>query len=64
MNSKIMDLKDIVTKDKKQFLQAERDWFPSMNDAEYKEQMYDDADSCKKCGVWYWKDCARRCNCE
>lgn len=64
MNSKIMDLKDIATKDKKQFLQAERDWFPSMNDAEYKEQMYDDADSCKKCGVWYWKNCVKRCKCE
>ena len=64
MNSKIMDLKNIVTKDKKQFLQAERDWFPSMNDAEYKEQMYDDADSCKNCGVWYWNDCVKRCKCE
>ena len=64
MNSKIMDLKNIVTKDKEQFLQAERDWFPSMNDSEYKKQMYDYADSCKKCGVWYWNDCVKRCKCE
>lgn len=59
-----MDLKDIVTKDKKKFLQAERDWFPSMNDVEYREQMYDDAVSCKKCGVWYWSYCAKRCKCK
>ena len=64
MNSKIMDLKNKITKDKKQFLQAERDWFPSMTDAEYKEQMYDCAESCKKCGVWYWNHCLKRCKCE
>lgn len=63
MISKIMDLKNIITKDKKQFLQSERDWFRSMNDAEYKEQMYDDAESCKKCDVWYWNGCVKRCKC-
>ena len=47
------NLENIVTKDKKQFLQAEKDWFLSMTDAEYKEHMYDDAYSCKKCGIWY-----------
>ena len=59
-----MDLENIVTKDKKQFLQAERDWFPSMNDAEYKEHMTEDAKSCKKCGIWYWKYCIKRCECK
>ena len=51
-------------KDKKQFLQAERDWFPSMNDAEYKEHMTEDAKSCKKCGIWYWNYCIKRCECK
>ena len=54
---------NIVTKDKKQFLQAERGWFPSMTDSEYKDQ-YDSADRCKKCGVWYWSECLKRCQCE
>ena len=55
---------NIVTKNKKQFLQAERGWFPSMTDAEYKDQMYDCANSCTKCGVWYWSECLKRCQCE
>jgi len=60
---KIMGLKNIITSDKKQFLQKERPWFPSMTEIEYKEQMYDDAISCKNCGIWYWKDCTKRCQC-
>lgn len=59
-----MELKSIVTKSREEFLQAERDWFPSMTDVEYKELMYDDAESCKECGVFYWFDCNKRCKCE
>jgi hypothetical protein len=64
MNRKIMDRKGIITKNKRQFLQEERDWFPSMTNDEYKDQMYDDADCCKNCGIWYWNDCVKRCKCE
>ena len=63
-NSKIMRLRGIITKSKEEFLQVERKWFPSMSTKEYYKYMIDDADSCKKCGFWYWKGCMKRCNCK
>ena len=58
-----MGFEMIKTKSKKEFLQEERDWFPSMTNDEYKEEMTEDAISCKNCGVWYWVECKKRCNC-
>ena len=58
-----MDFETTITKDKEHFLLKERLWFPSMTDAEYKEHMTEDAKSCKKCGVWYWNYCSKRCEC-
>lgn len=53
----------VITKDKEHFLKSERSYFTNMTDTEYKYQMYDDMISCNKCGVLYWKDCAKRCDC-
>ena len=63
MNSK-MDRDGVITKDKKQFLIEERHWFPSMTNREYKDHMHDDAENCKRCGIWYWNGCLKRCKCE
>jgi hypothetical protein len=54
----------ITTKDKSKFLKSERNWFLSMTNKDYKKYMHNDAESCKKCGVYYWKNCIKRCKCE
>jgi hypothetical protein len=64
MQKKIIDFKNIVTKDKKHFLQSERKYFIIMTDTEYKKHMAEDAKICKKCNVWYWKECLKRCKCD
>tara|TARA_R110002049_G_scaffold4063_2_gene29314 strand:- start:13472 stop:13630 length:159 start_codon:yes stop_codon:yes gene_type:complete len=51
-------------KSKEEFLQKERIYFSTMTDDEYKKEMYGDAKACKKCGIWYWNDCAKRCKCK
>ncbi len=56
-------MKNIITTDKRDFLKNERPWFPSMTNKEFKQGMYDDVISCDKCGIWYWKDCKKRCSC-
>lgn len=63
VNSKIMNLRGIQTKSKEEFLQAEREWFPSMTREEYYKYMVEDVDSCKNCGTVFWKDCNKRCDC-
>lgn len=57
-------MKNIITTDKKKFLQEERTWFPSMTNNEYKEQMYNDVLFCENCGILYWSDCVKRCDCK
>ena len=56
--------KGIITNDKQRFLDAERHYFTSMTTKEYREIMYQDADSCEQCGVWSWNGCAKRCDCK
>lgn len=58
-----MELETIQTKSKEKFLQKERIYFSTMTDNEYREEMHGYAQSCKNCGVWYWNDCAKRCEC-
>lgn len=59
-----MDLKDIVTKNKEQFLEAEIKWFHFRSMKKFKSVMEEDVRACKNCGVLYWEGCLKRCKCE
>lgn len=59
-----MGLETVKTKVKEKFLHHERPWFPSMTDDEFKDFMVEDAVSCKNCGIWYWNECNKRCDCD
>jgi hypothetical protein len=56
-------MKDIVTKDRDEFLLFEMKYFGKRSLKRFKECMKDMDTICKKCGVYYWKGCKKRCEC-
>ena len=60
--------KDLFKTDKKRlFLKQEyNDYYYKFykSYAEYIETMYELIRSCETCGIYYWKDSGKRCNCK
>jgi hypothetical protein len=59
-----MDMEDIATKDKEQFLLSEMPHFGKRSIKAFKKYMEGSDTTCKNCGVYYWKGCKKRCKCE
>jgi len=59
-----MDMKDIITKEKKEFLLYEMPHFCKRSINAFKKYMKGMEATCKNCGVYYWKECQKRCKCE
>jgi hypothetical protein len=57
-------MEDIITKDKEQFLLSEMKHFGKRSLERFKKYMEDMDITCKNCGVYYWKGCKKRCDCE
>jgi hypothetical protein len=57
-------MKDIITKDREEFLQAEKEWFKFYRSLQkFKKDMESELRTCKNCGVYYWNGCLKRCKC-
>jgi hypothetical protein len=56
-------MKDIITKDREEFLLSEMKHFGKRSLVRFKKYMMDIDTTCKKCGVYYWKGCKKRCDC-
>ena len=54
----------MITKDKEHFLLSEMPHFGKRSLNAFKKYMEDMETTCKKCGVYYWKGCQKRCKCE
>jgi len=59
-----MDMEDIITKDKEQFLLSEMPHFGKRSIKAFKKYMEGSETTCKNCGTYYWKGCKKRCDCE
>ncbi len=57
-------MEDIITKDREQFLLSEMKHFGKRSIERFKKYMKDMDTTCKNCGVYYWKGCKKRCDCE
>lgn len=57
-------MEDITTKDKEQFLLSEMPHFGKRSIKAFKKYMEGSETTCKNCGVYYWKGCKKRCECE
>jgi predicted Zn-ribbon and HTH transcriptional regulator len=57
-------MEDIVTKDKEQFFLSEMKHFRKRSLERFKKMMEGDDATCKTCGVYYWKGCKKRCECD
>jgi len=55
--------KDIITRNKQEFLKDEYPFFPLGKKVFY-QIMPCDAIACESCGVFYWNKCKKRCGCE
>lgn len=57
-------MEDIVTKDKEQFLLSEMPHFDKRSIDTFKKYVKGMEDTCKNCGVYFWKGCQKRCKCK
>jgi hypothetical protein len=57
-------MEDIITKDREEFLLSEMKHFGKRSLESFKIYMKDMDTTCKKCGIYYWKDCNKRCECK
>jgi hypothetical protein len=58
-----MEYIDIVTTDREEFFASEMKWYRKRSLDRFKKYMEDMESTCESCGVYYWKYCEKRCNC-
>ena len=57
-------MEGVVTKDQEKFFLSEMKHFGKRSLESFKKHMEDMDATCENCGVYYWKDCKKRCECE